>query len=198
MAVHPHACGENHATNWPNVSPYGSPPRVWGKLGPYLILLCLYRFTPTRVGKTVGDIARAGRVTVHPHACGENSGGEPPTAYQAGSPPRVWGKPSKEKHEVGGSRFTPTRVGKTVVTVSMGLPMPVHPHACGENGRWRILCPHPHGSPPRVWGKRVAVQIQAPRWRFTPTRVGKTPAFFDLSPFSSVHPHACGENCDCR
>ena len=52
--VHPHACGENTASDTLPGLAYGPPPRVWGE----------------RVHAT----ARWGRQPVHPHACGENSG----------------------------------------------------------------------------------------------------------------------------
>ena len=33
-----------------------------------------------------------------------------------------------------------------------------------------------------------------PRYRFTPTRVGKTETLWEMSPTETVHPHAGGEN----
>ena len=71
-------------------------------------------------------------------------------------------------------RFTPTRVGTTRAGHAGGQPLPVHPHACGDN----VPIPIPHlegdGSPPRVWGQRW--------WRRSPP------------PPPPVHPHACGDN----
>jgi len=128
----------------------------------------------------------------------------------------VWGKRHPPRSGVVATRFTPTRVGKTL-----------------NSGRSQVRT---YGSPPRVWGKRWAQQ-RARRYvtvhphacgenpagaragraaaRFTPTRVGKTSASRPgsqhvhgspprvwgklcrrnsrISP-RSVHPHACGEN----
>jgi len=92
-------------------------------------------------------------------------------------------------------RFTPTRVGKTLLLLIGTVFVAVHPHACGENVQ------------------RVGIGVEPVR--FTPTRVGKT----DLCRFvlrrvggspprvwgklslcaagvssRAVHPHACGEN----
>ena len=133
--------------------------------------------------------------TVHPHAGGEN-----PLERRDGAP-RV--------------RFTPTRVGKTIVQEPQLAAFLVHPHAGGENARWRQPGPRGRGSPPRGWGKLQHLLHQPPRLRFTPTRVGKTGgevgqdcpyvgspprgwgklglryAQFGAGP---VHPHAGGEN----
>ncbi len=135
IPVHPHACGDN------TLEGYGF------RLGD--------RFTPTRVGTTpwpglrwrghtgspprvwgqrAGRPARAPNCPVHPHACGDNV-----DAFTG------W---------VSHTRFTPTRVGTTMVIVACMVISPVHPHACGDNyvrfGRY-----HHHT-------------------RFTPTRVGTT------------------------
>ena len=95
-----------------------------------------------------------------------------------------------------GTRFTPTRVGKTRYHAGAGGATPVHPHARGENRSYFFRCHGFIGSPPRAWGKRgVAVA----RWsgvRFTPTRVGKTMAGLAEGKSEPVHPHARGENYD--
>ena len=112
----------------------------------------------------------------------------------SGSPPRVWGKRGSGLRAVVASRFTPTRVGKTIdhlpfndrirftptrVGKTAGLrdwrfDFAVHPHACGENGH-------------RQWAAGGS-------GRFTPTRVGKTIILKRKKPPATVHPHACGEN----
>ena len=134
IAVHPHACGEN-VLNLPHLLyPLGSPPRVWGKQAHRRQGIGSERFTPTRVGKTLGFAAGRVGAAVHPHACGENGVLCGYWLPFAGSPPRVWGKP----------RFAPTWPDRRTV----------HPHACGENCDVdNVLAPE-DGSPPRVWGKR--------------------------------------------
>ena len=160
LLVHPHACGENGVARFRFAFGSGSPPRVWGKrrlqyckptqmrftptrVGKTLALddnLAAFRFTPTRVGKTGRPDASSLSCPVHPHACGENATtcapSMPTTRFtptrvgktchglvlgllQGGSPPRVWGKP---------------RLG-----AGARAWCPVHPHACGENGRRRSV-----------------------------------------------------------
>ena len=53
--VHPHACGENVAAVLNHVGIIGSPPRLWGKLVLYDAKGHGAWFTPTLVGKTIGN-----------------------------------------------------------------------------------------------------------------------------------------------
>ena len=174
--------------------PVGSPPRVWGKPAPTAIAPSRRRFTPTRVGKTSNPAVLILGETVHPHACGENAAGSTPSIESAGSPPRVWGKRGNSPSVHRGGRFTPTRVGKTCMAAPKSRPVAVHPHACGENVPLWFRALAKIGSPPRVWGKHVLSLSQMRQCRFTPTRVGKTPAIIRWVRMWSVHPHACGEN----
>ena len=172
----------------------GSPPRVWGKPAVRWSACLFVRFTPTRVGKTCLTLYPSSSAAVHPHACGENQTWAADYSVQTGSPPRVWGKLSSPTFFLFSCWFTPTRVGKTAWRAFVSLSVPVHPHACGENGGSSIVNPHrcgspprvwgkrlhwmttlrPSGSPPRVWGKRVDPTRLLYPVRFTPTRVGKT------------------------
>src|SRR6187402_1419034 len=74
------------------------------------------------------------------------------------------------------------------------LMVPVHPHACGEHGRWRGARPPNFGSSPRMWGTPGRVPARPLRARFIPTHVGNTRWLRWLQHPSPVHPHACGEH----
>ena len=52
----------------------------------------------------------------------------------------------------------------------------------------------PFGSPPRGWGRRAAGAARVGPGRFTPTRVGTTTRGLGLSPVTTVHPHAGGDD----
>src|SRR5690606_38215412 len=113
------------------------PPRVWGKrvwgqvggggAG-----------SPPRVwGKLMPPSPRSACRLVHPHACGENA--QKSRAMQPGSrftPTRVGKTPGHICNAPVDNRFTPTRVGKTAAHVLAVL--------------------RANGSPPRVWGKPAA------------------------------------------
>ncbi len=172
----------------------GSPPRVWGRPMHSPHLSVEHRFTPTRVGKTRHPTTRRGGCPVHPHACGEDFLGARLLATRYGSPPRVWGRLPKAAGEFLTMRFTPTRVGKTSVTMPVHGCQQVHPHACGEDATAAWYCASEGGSPPRVWGRRLGQKRTRPRDRFTPTRVGKTRHHARRHGWGSVHPHACGED----
>ncbi len=114
------------------------------------------------------------KLTVHPHACGENACELNQKAPSLGSPPRVWGKLLRAMCVTLCNRFTPTRVGKTAFGVKLARAIAVHPHACGENPLPASFSSTRSGSPPRVWGKHDSIPTVRPLARFTPTRVGKT------------------------
>ncbi len=172
--VHPHACGEHPGRRRACCQASGSPPRVWGAQYSHDRGRESGRFTPTRVGSTLGRVLRPPPRAVHPHACGEHSSLRRSAWTHPGSPPRVWGALEGPPLPSCPTRFTPTRVGSTSLQQSGSLPIAVHPHACGEHARAPARRRRSRGSPPRVWGALA-------RGRCGP---GIRP----------VHPHACGEH----
>ena len=166
--VHPHARGEHVAYGHSAVGAYGSPPRAWGALVTGRAGHFQGRFTPTRVGSTNSRVSTIAGHTVHPHARGEHDGngtsclgcyGSPPRAWGAlrldvavavngGSPPRAWGARSRGRGKGRPVRFTPTRVGSTMVIGHAYGGRPVHPHARGstrrQTRRSTLFPVHPH------------------------------------------------------
>ena len=65
---------------------------MWGQRLNLPIAFTRYRFTPTRVGTTIGLIKGNVLATVHPHACGDNGQVTADRILKTGSPPRVWGQ----------------------------------------------------------------------------------------------------------
>ena len=110
---HPHARGDNAIIAGLGAIFLGSPPRAWGQLrcstseNPY------DRFTHTRVGTTISATKITTKLTVHPHARGDNKREEPRPSARAGSPPRAWGQPLRRPFRRSLPRFTPTQVGTT-------------------------------------------------------------------------------------
>src|SRR5690348_7219401 len=112
----------------------------------------------------------------------------------AGSPPHAWGRRGQEPARLLLERFTPTRVGTTLMPVHCGglfrftptrvgttaskrqltTRLPVHPHTRGDDTSCKLLNEVPNGSPPHAWGRHRARQDQDGACRFTPTRVGTT------------------------
>ena len=110
---------------------------------------------------------------VHPHARGDNARRRC-RARLSGSPPRAWGQSLMPGHLTAVRRFTPTRVGTTLLRWILDC---CHdrftPTRVGTTHRTR--CPHGRiGSPPRAWGQLIEVAEIGIQGRFTPTRVGTT------------------------
>ncbi len=152
IGVHPHACGEDWAASAAAYAKNGSPPRVWGRPSADSANTGSAWFTPTRVGKTPARRATGARSTVHPHACGEDAALVSSSTRMAGSPPRVWGRLVGVDTDSTDQRFTPTRVGKTLRSISCMLG-----HCC------RGACISPRSSlsaPPR----RLPRALPSHRW----------------------------------
>ena len=153
-SVHPHACGDN-TTMLSAIHPNtGSPPRVWGQHRSVPALFAVERFTPTRVGTTRSGTPSRCYPAVHPHACGDNTFSNIEQQSLDGSPPRVWGQPTRACQTPTSCRFTPTRVGTTSALPNASPVSAVHPHACGDNTSNTRSSAMALGSPPRVWGQR--------------------------------------------
>ena len=131
-------------------------------------------FTPTCVGKTPTSPVLLSNHTVHPHVCGENSQWKKPPNARRRFTPTCVGKTGLQPRVAEAVRFTPTCVGKTGSGTLTFFAQKVHPHVCGENANATSATKGISGSPPRVWGKRVA--------------------FTSVEPMNPVHPHVCGEN----
>ena len=135
----------------------GSPPRAWGIQLPAFLVVVVVRFTPTRVGNTDCTLSRAWPgLRFTPTRVGNTSAIWSLYSSASGSPPRAWGIPVYHPGRRGRlrvhphargeyprqvmerpdrRRFTPTRVGNTLVVWGLKV---------GEAG-----------SPPRAWGIRL-------------------------------------------
>ena len=108
-----------------------------------------------------------------------------------GSPPRVWGNHDRadRRRAAAGS---PPRVWGNPPALGYDPAHAVHPHACGEICvTWTRAMRS--GSPPRV-GKSWLPHIRC--HRFTPTRVGKSPAI-ERSPAVGSPPRVWGNRARC-
>ncbi len=131
---------------------------------------------------------------VHPHARGDNRNSRAGVPKSFGSPPRAWGQRIIPLTSILCLRFTPTRVGTTVIPDGILGPKTVHPHARGDNAYTSPFAPTYSGSPPRAWGQLPMSGVDPADWRFTPTRVGTTVEFISFTVNIPVHPHARGDN----
>src|SRR5690606_4465227 len=70
---HPHACGEDQASNAGWLVAVETPPRMWGRQNRSEWSVSTCGNTPTHVGKTGVHPHQYGGAEKHPHACGEDS-----------------------------------------------------------------------------------------------------------------------------
>ncbi len=154
-SVHPHPRGDDAYLMAHPDAGAGSPPPARGRPPESFDAASALRFTPTRVGTTVGAGPGAARASVHPHARGDDN--RVLLAYYTGygSPPHAWGRPRVVRAPDRAARFTPTRVGTTPTQVHPAMLTPVHPHLRGDD--MRLLGPFDFlaGSPPPAWGRSL-------------------------------------------
>src|SRR5436190_188228 len=105
----------------------------------------------------------------HPHACGENRQRGKGQWTRGGPSPRVWGERAGRWWGGGGLRTIPTRVGRTVRSISRLLLRADHPHACGENPQMVVQVWRRFGPSPRVWGELTSSLVTENAGRTIPT-----------------------------
>ncbi len=152
------------------------------------------RFIPTHVGNTSEVSEFRLRKPVHPHACGEHSRTGLGGRGESGSSPRMWGTRLERHCGSPLPRFIPTHVGNTQTSLFFTHTNPVHPHACGEHLKLKMILQFQTGSSPRMWGTHRADERPLIHVRFIPTHVGNTTNVNLQTNTLTVHPHACGEH----
>ena len=173
-ADHPRACGANGTSSMATSQATGSSPRVRGKRPMRHTMPSLRRIIPARAGQTTSTCAATTRAPDHPRACGANAAETPLGDADAGSSPRVRGKPLHLCQGLIDGRIIPARAGQTSFLLLSVLPRSDHPRACGANPR-TLNVPHtPSGSSPRVRGKLFLDQVVDLRGRIIPARAGQT------------------------
>ena len=196
--AHPRACGENRFFVPSNRFSLGSSPRVRGKPGEIHKGVRKTGLIPARAGKTGPTHSPRSGSEAHPRACGENVVQATHAQADAGSSPRVRGKPGKAAVQGRGRRLIPARAGKTSKQRSFPACARAHPRACGENCQAWARRRFARGSSPRVRGKQLRVPDGELGRGLIPARAGKTLTPSTPRSPSSAHPRACGENAAVR
>ena len=152
----------------------GSPPRLRGKHTKSHVFRLFSGLTPAPAGKTCRIPSIRRRKWAHPRACGENLGLSKHSMSFRGSPPRLRGKPKKNKVAPALFGLTPAPAGKTGALLAPFKQKKAHPRACGENCKGGYVC---------VLYRRL-----------TPAPAGKTHGIIAIPRALWAHPRACGEN----
>ena len=133
-------------------------------------------------------------VTVHPRASGEHCCSSPGIFCIAGSSPRERGTPFDHWTRNVVRRFIPARAGNTRATVTLPVPVAVHPRASGEHRLCFCTSRATTGSSPRERGTRRDRPQPCRHRRFIPARAGNTGEAMRAMAGPSVHPRASGEH----
>ena len=113
ITAHPRACGENRSPPGGGASCAGSSPRVRGKPKLRNMSTQTLGLIPARAGKTCANSATNTPTWAHPRACGENVWNVLEPIRNAGSSPRVRGKPRRPRRVGDPGGLIPARAGKT-------------------------------------------------------------------------------------
>ena len=192
--AHPRVCGENaHAIHTLKARD-GSSPRVRGKPRPQHRAGHRPGLIPACAGKTMVMVVSPAISWAHPRVCGENNTLPAQADVDAGSSPRVRGKPGNTCTGATPRGLIPACAGKTSTPSAAARRRPAHPRVCGENpgGRCRVL--PGDGSSPRVRGKRASMAARRRSRGLIPACAGKTPVINVDVDVAQAHPRVCGEN----
>ena len=201
--AHPRVCGENLDPAPVSGGRGGSSPRVRGKHVIDRQAERVGRLIPACAGKTSTASARSVHRSAHPRVCGENDLAAPVGPFDAGSSPRVRGKPAPGRARRDMEGLIPACAGKTSRSATRLTSPRAHPRVCGENV-WAPQAGDPdEGSSPRVRGKPHRLGPHARPRGLIPACAGKTAGTIVVTHPTGAHPRVCGENrgerfADCR
>ncbi len=191
--VHPRACGERFVYSNAGDAWAGSSPRMRGTDGQGPFRPDARRFIPAHAGNGFGGRAARSPVSVHPRACGERWVGIILPVDDPGSSPRMRGTVRRGFSRSALGRFIPARAGNGQRRAVHTTVYTVHPRACGERLKTRVVQPSKIGSSPRVRGTVKMTLLKAFSKRFIPAHAGNGCRLSKMWKSNTVHPRACGE-----
>ncbi len=158
----------------------------------------MWRFIPAPAGNSFYGRISEGIITVHPRACGEQSGQCCQSRRAYGSSPRLRGTVLQVGSHPGESRFIPAPAGNSDSAAGHPLRRPVHPRACGEQRAGIEFSTTFCGSSPRLRGTGKGSLICSWVIRFIPAPAGNRWELCCGTRRPPVHPRACGEQVTVR
>ena len=152
------------------------------------------RIIPAHAGQTDRPASSSTTRSDHPRACGANVSGFPSRDVNAGSSPRMRGKPMLAIVRHLRVRIIPAHAGQTSSLLLSILPTSDHPRACGANTAARPSPWSTCGSSPRMRGKLLRRPRLAYPARIIPAHAGQTWTVAMAHSAGTDHPRACGAN----
>ena len=191
--VHPRACGEQTVNDLDGFLANGSSPRMRGTGRNSRGRGDRDRFIPAHAGNSYSVGFETAAVTVHPRACGEQSGSASCSISTSGSSPRMRGTGALNADPAHNRRFIPAHAGNRCQGALRQERRAVHPRACGEQSVGSRLAMPPAGSSPRMRGTARRFKSRDADTRFIPAHAGNRDLAMAYRRSTSVHPRACGE-----
>ncbi len=111
---HPRGCGDDRPKDPPGVLARGTPPRVRGRPPDPQTVVASPGNTPAGAGTTRPLRARRSRAGEHPRGCGDDGEQVDQGAGPAGTPPRVRGRPLRDRSGAEHRGNTPAGAGTTI------------------------------------------------------------------------------------
>ena len=152
ITVHPRACGEQTWASTVEAIIPGSSPRLRGTDHSDRTGIRYQRFIPAPAGNSPQPTDSAGRLTVHPRACGEQPDKHQVRFASIGSSPRLRGTVTHRHRCHHLYRFIPAPAGNSTRNTGKPTEGPVHPRACGEQNDNAKHINSANGSSPRLRG----------------------------------------------
>ena len=194
LTAHPRACGENASDATDKFQNTGSSPRMRGKRSCSSRTENVCGLIPAHAGKTSRRENHRITPAAHPRACGENPALGNTITEDAGSSPRMRGKPTRGMMPSMVTGLIPAHAGKTRARTDLPLAPWAHPRACGENRNWSRIISRKSGSSPRMRGKPRETLLHVCGQGLIPAHAGKTSSQRSALQEPTAHPRACGEN----
>ena len=163
-------------------SPLRSPPRMRGKAKNRCRSCPLTRITPACAGKRTCTATRRCGNGNHPRVCGEKFTVRFTRMVLPGSPPRMRGKDPVAHSCKGCVGITPAYAGKRRLSVKTASRNRDHPRVCGEKKFTLDAGKLIPGSPPRMRGKALDLNLLTASLGITPAYAGKSASASTLHP----------------
>ena len=179
---HPRVCGEKIPLHIRAKVALGSPPRMRGKDGVNDSAQAVTGITPACAGKRDKAGLPFAPVRDHPRVCGEKTSASSLFNTAAGSPPRVRGKELRVETCFSHDGITPAYAGKRVSRSRAKTGEWDHPRVCGEKKFTFDAGKLIPGSPPRMRGKALDLNLLTASLGITPAYAGKSASASTLHP----------------
>ena len=190
---HPRVCGEKDCLALLMAACMGSPPRMRGKERRDRQAARRAGITPAYAGKSRLPVRPYPNQRDHPCTCGEKCTLMLRRRLTVGSLPHMRGKANEGEIQLNWAGITPAHAGKRIEQRIRDYVSEDHPRVCGEKFLFCRGAMGAPGSPPRMRGKVLFLNVGDSVAGITPAYAGKRDNEKIRWHIGRDHPRACGE-----